>query len=337
MTRSFLPGKLPPDILAAILSRNPVSDPRVILGPRVGEDAAVLDMGADTYLIAKTDPITLASDEIGWYAVNVNANDIAVTGGVPAWFMATLLLPENGTTPASVERIFDQIVVACDALGIALVGGHTEITQDIDRPIVVGTMLGLVGRDRVVRTGGARPGDVLLVTKGVPIEATSIIAREKAGALAGRFDSAFLRRCADYLRQPGISVIRDVAVATASGRVHAMHDPTEGGLATGLWEMADAAGRRLVVDPSPAILDDGGRLCATLGIDPLGAIASGALLMSVHPEDASAIASALEAAGIPAFQIGRVEKGPAQVIDLRLGQPLRRFAQDEIARLFDQV
>src|SRR5262249_4947116 len=157
------------------------------------------------YLVAKTDPITFATDEIGWYAVNVNANDIATTGGTPAWFMASLLLPGDHTTPEMVANIFNQMQSACDALKITLVGGHTEVTYGIDRRITNGVMLGLVEKARLVTTGGAKPGDVVLVTKGVPIEATSIIARECAPRLKAFFPDEFIARCAAYLRQPGIS------------------------------------------------------------------------------------------------------------------------------------
>ncbi len=336
MSRPYPLGKLPPDVLADLLSRLPSRDPRVVVGPRPGEDAAVIDLGAEHCLIAKTDPITFASDEIGWYAVHVNANDIATVGGAPSWFMAALLLPEDRATRELVTAIFDQIVAACDALGATLVGGHTEITYGIDRPIVVGTMLGLVHRGQHISTSGARSGDVVIVTKGVPVEATAIIAREKVSTLQGRFDPQFMGRCANYLHDPGISVVTDAAIALRTGRVHAMHDPTEGGLATGLWEMAEASSKRLVVDPYPAILEDGRQLCQAVGLDPLGAIASGALLMAVHPDDAQAVVAALEGEGIAAFAIGHVEEGRAEVIDIQ-AEPRRlpRPARDEIARLYE--
>ncbi len=329
-------GKLPPDLLAALLARNRLRDPRVILGPRVGEDAAVIDLGAQ-YLIAKTDPITFATSEIGWYAVNVNANDIATMGGVPSWFMATLLLPQGQTDTGQVAAIFDQIYRACDDLGITLIGGHSEITFGIDRPIVVGMMLGLAERNCVVLTGNAQPGDQLLVTKGVPIEATAIIARERRSALQSVFPDDFILRCANFLQTPGISVVRDAQIATGAGRVSAMHDPTEGGLSTALWELAEASGRRLVVDPAPAVLPEGAALCAAVGIDPLGAIASGALLIAAAPPEAEPIRAALAAEGIAAFAIGHVEQGPADVIDTGGGQPRRlmRPLRDEIARLFE--
>lgn len=334
MSDKYPLGKLPPEHLAALLMRHPVRDPRVILGPRPGEDAAVVDVGAAQYLVAKTDPITFATDEIGWYAVNVNANDIAATGGVPQWFMATLLLPGGEADRRMVETILDQIGAACDALGISLIGGHTEITYGIDRPIVAGTMFGFVEKDRLVSTGGAQPGDVLLLSKGFPIEATAIIAREKHDRLAARFSPEFVEECANFLHEPGISVVQDAHIAVEAGRVHAMHDPTEGGLATGLWEMAEASGTRFVADPSAALLEAAGKICAAVGVDPLGAIASGALLLAVHPEDADAVTTALAAEGIAAHAIGRVEAGDVGVLTMD-GQPLPRPERDEIARLFE--
>ena len=338
---SFLPlGKLPHEQLARLLERYATDDPRLLVGPGLGEDATVIDLGrdfGDRLLVAKTDPITFATDEIGWYAVNVNANDVACMGATPRWFLATLLLPEGRTDDALVERIFDQIGRACAVLGISLAGGHTEITYGLDRPIVVGHMLGEVARDRLVTTSGAQVGDALLLTKGIAVEATAIIAREKADELAGRFSPGFLARCQSFLHDPGISVVRDARAALAAGRVHAMHDPTEGGLATGLWELAWAAdvGLEVMAEALP-VLPETARLCEAFDLDPLGAIASGALLMAIPPEDVRSIRRALEDEGIPAFEIGRVVEKAAGVT-LLAGEdrrPLPRFARDEIARLF---
>lgn len=337
MARPAYPlGKLPAEHLARLLMRFAVTDPRVVLGPGVGRDAAVISFG-DQMLVAKTDPITFASDEIGWYAVHVNANDIACTGAAPRWFLATLMLPEGHTTPSLVDAIFEQIAGACAELGVALVGGHTEITYGFDRPIVVGCMLGEVAAERLVRPDGARPGDALLVTKGVAVEGTAIIARERNGGLVG-LDRAFVERCRGFLHEPGISVVRDAAVAMAAGEVHAMHDPTEGGLATGLWELAEAAGVGLEIDETAIpVLPETRILCERLGLDPLGLIASGALLLVVEPEDAPAILAALERDGIPAVCIGRVvERARGIVLRGERGErPLPRFERDEIARLFE--
>jgi hydrogenase expression/formation protein HypE len=338
---SLLPlGKLPHEQLADLLDRHAPHDPSILVGPRLGEDATVIDLGqgvGDRLLVAKTDPITFATDEIGWYAVNVNANDVACMGAKPRWFLSTLLLPEGRTDRALVEDIFEQIGRACAALGVSLAGGHTEITYGLDRPIVVGHMLGEVARDRLVTTGGAQVGDVLMLTKGIAVEATAIIAREKADELAGRFSAGFVARCQDFLHDPGISIVRDAQVAVAAGCVHAMHDPTEGGLVTGLWELAWAAGVGLEVTAAALpILPETAQLCQAFDLDVLGVIASGALLMAVVPGDAPAIRQALEAEGIPAFEIGRVVEKAAGVSLLTAEgrQPLPRFARDEIARLF---
>lgn len=330
-------GKLPPDHLARLLAEHARPDPRLIVGARVGEDAAVIDMG-DRYLIAKTDPITFATDEIGWYAVNVNANDVACTGGVPRWFLATLLLPEGKTDATLVDTIFAQMAEACARLDVTLVGGHTEITYGLDRPVVVGQMLGEVAPARFVATEGVRPGDDIILTKGVAVEATAIIAREKANELGETFDSGYLQRCQGFLHNPGISVVLDAQIAQAAGRLHAMHDPTEGGLATGLWEMATAAGVGLEIDEAAIpILPETAALCSQFGLDPLGVIASGALLIACPQSETETILAALRSERISAACVGRaVESGRGcTLLSSGSKRPLPTFTRDEIARLFE--
>src|SRR5262249_36496294 len=239
-------GKLRPALLGELLTRHAGADPRVVVGPRVGEDAAVLDMG-DRYLVATTDPITFVTEDLGWYALVANANDLAVRGAVPRWFLATCLLPEGRTTEREVTTLFAQLGRACQAQAVTLVGGHTEVTPGLDRPIVVGTMLGEVDKSRLVTTGGARPGDVLVLTKGVPVEGTSILARVRATELRARgYDEAWLAQARGLVTR--LSVVPEALLAADLVRVHAMHDPTEGGVATALWEMADAAGVGLAVE-----------------------------------------------------------------------------------------
>jgi hydrogenase maturation factor len=328
-------GKLRPDLLRDLLADQGASDPRVVVGPRVGEDAAVLDMG-DRYLVATTDPITFVTEDLGWYALVVNANDLAVRGAAPRWFLATCLLPEARTSETSVRTLFAQLGAACRALGVALVGGHTEVTSGLDRPIVVGTMLGEVDKARLVTTDGARPGDVLVLTKGVPVEGTSIIARVRADELRARgYDEPWLARARGMLGR--LSVLPEARLAVEVGPVHAMHDPTEGGVATALWEMADAAEAGLAVEAERIpVLPEGAALCREFGLDPLGTIASGALLLALPPADAGVLLHALAREGIDAAFIGRVVPREAGVVLMRGGQPgpLPRFDQDEITRLF---
>jgi hydrogenase expression/formation protein HypE len=332
---SLAVGKLPAELLAGLLKRAPILDNKVILGPGIGLDCAVIDLGA-SYLVAKSDPITFASDEIGWYLVHVNANDIATTGAIPRWLLATALLPEGVTTPAAIETIFEQVAAACRELQVSLVGGHTEITASVSQPVLVGTMFGEVEKGKLVTPRGARPGDRIILTKGVPIEATAIMAREFSAELINRCSPEELARAANYLHAPGISVLKDARVAQRSGRITAMHDPTEGGVATALWELAEASQNTLLVDPALISVPElSRRLCDILGLDPFGAIASGALLLTSPADDSSRICKSLLAEGIPASVIGTVQAGAPQVIVQADQSLFTRPARDEIARLFE--
>jgi len=333
MSVPFPLGKLPADVLARLLERFKPTDPRVIVGPGTGLDAAVIDMG-DRLLVAKSDPITFATDSIGWYAVQVNANDIATTGATPRWFLATVLLPESCADAAMAESILTQIHSACAALDVSLVGGHTEITYGLDRPIVVGAMLGEVTRERLVTPSGARPGDAILLTKGIAIEGTAILARERDLRGLG----LDVERCRRFLVEPGISVVRDATIAARAGRVHAMHDPTEGGLATGLYEMAQASGVGMMIEPGAVwVYPETATLCHAMGLDPWGLIASGALLLAVETRDARNIVRALEAEGIRAAVIGYMTDQANHILvrDSSGTRELPRFERDEIARLFE--
>ena len=335
MTTIYPLGKLPADHLSRLLKTCTTDDPRLVLGGAIGEDAAVIDMG-DRYLIAKTDPITFATDEIGWYAVNVNANDVACMGAAPRWFLATLLLPEGQTTPALVDAIFQQMHAACNALGISMAGGHTEITYGLSRPIVVGQMLGEVAAERLILTAGARPGDDLLLTKAIAIEGTAIIAREKGDALQDLYAPPALERLANLLHTPGISIVPEARTAAEVAGVHAMHDPTEGGIATGLWELSAAAnvGVEVFADRLP-FHPDCLTLCRRFGLDPLGLIASGSLLLAVEPSATAKVVRRLRARRIEVTVIGRLHPPGfgLQLTDPGGSRPLPTFPRDEIARL----
>lgn len=330
-------GKPSPELLAELLQGLGADDPAVVQGPQVGVDVAIIDTGGPMLLVAKSDPITFATDAIGHYAVVVNSNDIATCGGRPRWMLATVLLPEGQADADMARDIFDQLSRACRRLGIALVGGHTEVTYDLDRPIVCGAMLGEVERGEFVTAAGAQAGDTILMTKAVAVEGTSIIARERGRELAERgFSQQFLRRCADFLYEPGISVLAEAQAAVKAGGVHAMHDPTEGGVAMGLWEMAMASGKRLVVDVGRIpVLPECARLCAEFSIDPLGLIASGTLLVCAEPGRADAVIEAVREAGVGCEAIGQVEDGTAEVVAVRDGtrELMPRYDQDELTRL----
>ena len=339
MSAGILPvGKLPVELLQELLARYGGQDERLVVGPRVGEDAAALDLG-EQYLVVKSDPITFATDEIGWYVVTINANDIATMGATPRWFLLTMLLPEGKTDRALVERVFEQVDQACQSLNVVLCGGHTEITAGVERPLAVGVMLGEVAKADLVQTAGAQPGDEVILTKGIAIEGTAVLAREMGEQLAGKVGQRLVARGRQFLRKPGVSVVRDAEIVRQAGRPHAMHDPTEGGLATGLWELAQASGHGIVVDLAQVYqLPETVAFCRALDLDPLGLLGSGALLVTASPVDARRMVEALGVAGIRASIIGRVIDGPplvhAATADGVVSFPT--FARDELARLFER-
>ncbi len=329
-------GKLPIGLLQRFLKRYTTKGRGVVVGASTGVDAAVIDPGPG-YLLAKTDPITFVAEDIGTYAIHINANDIAVMGGSPRWFLAAILLPEGRTTAKSAEKVFKELHRACSELDISLCGGHTEITPGLDRTIVIGQMLGTVDKKRLVTPKGARPGDHIILTKGIAIEAASIIAREKSDILRKRFSERFLARCRNLVRRPGISVLKDAMTAVRSARVHAMHDPTEGGLATALRELSIASdcGILLLRDRVPVIRESA-RLLEFFGLDPLGAIASGALVIVTAPEDTDKVIRGLKRAGITAARIGTVTKRSEGLRMVENGRTtaLKVFERDEITKIF---
>jgi hydrogenase expression/formation protein HypE len=328
-------GKLPSDILAKMLNAYTSLDSRVEVGPSIGEDAAVIDMG-DRYLLLKTDPITFVTEDIGTYTVRINANDIATMGGTPKWLLTTILLPEKYTTTDLVEGVFKQLSYACKEIGVSLCGGHTEITAGIDRLIVVGAMIGEVEKESLVTTSGARPGDDILLTKAIAIEGTSIIARQKEKDLSAVFGESFVHKCKELLGSPGVSILREAEIAIQIGEVHSMHDPTEGGLATGLFEVAYAADVGLYVEEDRIpVLPECKTLCRHYGIDPLGLIASGSLLITLNPGDTGKVLEALRNEGIPAARIGKIlhKKDGLKISKRNKVLQLQLFERDEITKI----
>jgi len=326
------PGKLPRRQLEHLLRYRGAHDRRVVVGPAFGEDAAVIDLGRH-YLILKSDPVTFTADEIGWYAVHVNANDVAVMGARPAWFQSTIIVPPR-TPVAAVHAIARDIHRAAKQLGIAVTGGHTEVSAAVRQPVVAGDMQGLVSRNALVTSSGATAGDLVVLTKTAAIEGTSILARtfrRDAERILGR---RMAERAARFHRVPGISVVEDAMIAARHGAT-AMHDPTEGGLAAALYELSAASKTKLIVDLDRiAIAEPTRLLCAHFGLRPLGLIASGALLATVRPAKVAALLRALHRRRVPAAVIGEVATGRG--VEARSAGKRVRFEwseKDELTRV----
>lgn len=328
-------GKLPNDLLASFFHRFSFDDPTVLINPGVGEDIAAIDVAGCEVLVLKSDPITFATDSIGHYAVLINANDIATSGAVPRWFLATCLFP-CGMTAAEIIAVMDDLKNVCRSWGITLCGGHTEITDAVNRPVITGMMTGTVSRDRLIDKGDMTPGDRILLTKGVAVEGTAIIAREFGHRLKemGLAESE-IAAARGFLSRIGI--LKEARIAAASGAVHAMHDVTEGGLATALEELSTAGGHGIRVNRDAVpVYPQTEAICNLLGIDPLGLIGSGSLLICCAEGSCGALIADIEAAGIPVACIGKVLDGGSGITALDRGEPAEwpRFDVDEITRLF---
>jgi hydrogenase maturation factor len=321
-------GKLPVALLGELLAQLPTPPPSVLLGPRIGEDACAIEVPGGV-LVAATDPITLTTQEIGRFSVIANANDVAVMGVRPRWFLAVILLP-LGTTEAGVREIFAGMQDCLSRVGAALVGGHTEVTQAVTQPVVVGQFLGLARDGRFVSTGGVRPGDVLLQVGPVPIEGAAVLAHEAADRLTG-LDPGVMMAARGALDDPGISIVEPALLAAELGAT-ATHDPTEGGLVAGLHEMAAASDLRIRVDLGSVMWFEPGRaICTALMGDPLATLASGCLLAAFGADRAKAVLQSLARHGHLASQIGTAERGSG-VCDAG-GRPLEWPGRDEVARL----
>lgn len=308
-------GKIPPETLRRIVfSHLGAERKEVILGPSLGVDGAIVKVG-DKLLISSMDPITGASERIGWLAVNVNANDIATFGVKPSLFSSCLLLPENAADEI-IKKICEQMDLAAKKLGIAIIGGHSEVTPGLNRPIVIGCAMGITEPGQYVTAAGSRPGDKLVLTKGAGIEGTAILATEKHDELRKKLNDSLLDSAEKFYAQ--ISVVEEATVAFNTGGVTAMHDPTEGGVAGGIHELTDAADLGVKVFMEKIhISPETSTICRFFKIDPLQLISSGALLISVRPSCAEKVVKELAAHRINAAVIGEFLENPSERIILQ--------------------
>jgi hydrogenase expression/formation protein HypE len=327
-------GKLPNELLDRHLQSLAGGDPAVLLPAAVGEDVSALDMTGVEVLVAHGDPITLTGGDLGRYAVLVNANDIAASGGEPRWLLTTVLLP-TGTTPSQAVALLSEISATAAAEDIVLVGGHTEVSAVVSRPVVSATMLGVVRRADLRDKREASPGDKVILTKRLAAEGTALLAGELSVRLRalGMADGE-LDDCRSLLDR--LSIVPEARLATRFAGVRALHDVTEGGLATALRELAAACHQGITVHVERIpVFPETARVCELLGVDPLGLIASGSLLICCRPAEAEAVVTVLRDACVEAVEIGEVGEPGAGVTALERGRPAAwpEFAVDEAARV----
>ncbi len=308
---AFPPGKIPMDVLRTIVFEHlGVQNPRLLLAPGIGEDAAIIKMNGKV-IVVTTDPITGSLESVGWLSVHINANDVATCGATPLWYLTTILLPDKADIDhrAVLDQIISQIDTAAKELNITVAGGHTEITPGISRPIVVGIMVGETSIDHYVTSHGAKPGDQIIVTKSVGLEGTSILAEEMESVLSQHLEKTVVKRAKNFIKQ--ISVVKDSQIAMKVGGINAMHDPTEGGIFLGLHEIADASQLGLHIhEELIPLASETKAICEVFGIDPFQLISSGCLIISASPEKAPTIVKKLENENIAARIIGEFVGDP---------------------------
>ena len=337
--RNLIAGKLPGALLQRLIEKYVTTDESVVVGPEVGADAAAIKVGSPL-LIVKSDPITFPTPNIARYLVNVNANDVACMGGRPRWVLVTALLPAGDTTDREVEEIFAELSSACGELGIILIGGHTEITESVRSPVLVGMLLGESNDDQLLDLRRSRAGDHLLLCNSIAIEGTAILANEAPAESLKDIQESVLNDARNLTTCPGISVIPATQILTESGvTVRGMHDPTEGGIATALWETARVTGCSINLTTEIPIREDTRIICESLGLDPLGLIASGALLSVVEASDSLQAVRALDFAGIECTLLGELVEPEAgsPAVFMADGSALPIFETDEIARYFSTL
>ena len=315
--RGLPTGKAPLALLSEVFAA--IQDARVVQGAGVGLDAAIVEWG-DRALVAASDPITFVDANAGRLAVAVNANDILSVGAEPEWMLATVLAPE-GVNAEAIRTLLADLSLACEAAGVGLIGGHTEVTDAVVRSVVSCTLIGSAPLEQIIPSDGAVDGDVIVQAGAAAVEGTAILGHPQ------------------LIDDPGVSIAAAARVLRGIEGVHAMHDVTEGGIATAALELAEAAGLQPQLDAEEIIwLPETLALREERDLDPLGLLGSGTLLAAVSPESLDRALAALSDASVQASPIGRVTAGSRAT--LRLGGqmgPLPRFARDEALRAFDNA
>lgn len=320
-------GKVSSELLQRLVYPYLGRRPDVLVHAHLGEDCAVIDFGEWTAVLT-TDPITGAARHLGRYAVHIACNDLATTGAEPVALLLTLLLRE-GATPDDLEAVMREAGATAAGLGVEIVGGHTEVTPGLEHTIAVVTAVGRARKGAVISTAGARPGDVVLLTKSAGVEGTAILATDLADQLRPHLGDALLDRARAFLDR--ISVVPDGLAAARAG-ASAMHDVTEGGVLGGAWELAEAAGIGIEVRTEAVpVAPETQAICDVLDLDPLRLISSGAMLIATP--DPAMMMAALREAGIPASVVGAMT-ARSRVLQRRgRPEPLQPPERDELWRV----
>ncbi|MCD6122008.1 MAG: hypothetical protein J7K04_09245 [Spirochaetales bacterium] len=325
-------GKLPQHILNELLvfTRDRKENKDIIVGAETGEDAAVV-YGLDR-LIISADPITFTEENIGIYTVAVNCNDIVAMGGIPKYLTTTVLIP-IGTHLYRLKAVFKEIGTAAKAACVNWVGGHTEVTTAVNRIIVSGHVVGFL-KGKATPSSGAKAEEDIVMTKWAGMEGTTLIAREFPEKTKTVLGNTTFKEVENWLKEPGISIIKEGQILEGI-EISAAHDPTEGGIATGIHEICMRSGTGAVISKESILLRrETSLLTEAFGIDPLGLLSSGVLLFTASHEEALKAVSRLRQSGIDSAVIGKITDREGEIL-IKSGKDTERlpiFTADEIIK-----
>lgn len=303
-------GKVPENVLKrSILKQIKTKRPEVLVGADVGEDCAIIGLQPDEVMVLSTDPITGTTKEMGRWAVMISANDIASSGAEVVGVLVCALLPPR-IREIKIRELMQEIEACCQELNIQVVGGHTEVTDAVNRPVLSVTGIGKVKKDRMLPTKGAKPGQDIVITKWAALEGTAILAKEKEEELLQKFPAFLIEEARGYSQY--LSIIKEAAIAGKSN-VSAMHDITEGGVFGALWEMAESAGVGLTIDLKKIPIKQATvEICNYFDVNPYEMMSSGSLMLAA--DNGYDLVRVLEEAGIHAAVIGKVTEGNDRVV-----------------------
>lgn len=303
-------GKVPENVLKrSILKQIKTKRPEVLVGADVGEDCAIIGLQPDEVMVLSTDPITGTTKEMGRWAVMISANDIASSGAEVIGVLVCALLPPR-IREIKIRELMQEIETCCQELNIQVVGGHTEVTDAVNRPVLSITGIGKVKKDRMLPTKGAKPGQDIVITKWAALEGTAILAKGKEKELLQKFPAFLIEEAKGYSQY--LSIIKEAAIAGKSN-VSAMHDITEGGVFGALWEMAESAGVGLTIDLKKIPIKQATvEICNYFDVNPYEMMSSGSLMLAA--DNGYDLVRVLEEAGIHAAVIGKVTEGNDRVV-----------------------
>lgn len=324
-------GKVSDSVLKrSVLKKLKTNREEVIFGAALGEDCAVLSFKEEEAYVTGTDSVTCMGKASGAVAVCVAANDLAASGAEPIAVLVSALFP-GSISEEDIKETMTEIEEQCSILHMQVAGGHTEVTSAVTRPVL--TVTGIGKTKEPVFTKGALPGQDVVVSKWIGLEGSYILAKEKEKELLTRYPVTVTDTALSFLQY--LPVVHEAATAMKSG-VRVMHDVSEGGIFSALWQLAECSGVGLEIDLKQIpVKQETVEICEFFGLNPYEIASAGALLMVT--DNGADLVKALAKENISAAVIGKITDGNDRVV---INEDERRFLEpsraDELYKMFQE-